>query len=859
MENNLWKGSILIAPSLDLGLHLFTTAFIGSSLSACTLVPVKDEDEFINELRSPDLLLIITGLDHPFLSAEKILGYAQDALRHVPVVLLESSSPVRRIANLFKTGLADAWPPVIDQQLLMGLDILLSRWPYDNKGVMKENDFLNVIRHSPELLSLHDIDGRYLRISQTIFKITGYKAEELTGTDFYEHIHPEDADRVLRPLHRALLNGEKEARFSRYRFRTSNGKYRWFETVGSPLKDEDGKVAQLLLITRPVDEQVELEERLVQHNEILKMSLNASSSAFWVYDLDNNSLWWSDEMKELFEGDGSANIESSKELFLKRIHPDDASKLTEEWKLIKESPFDFFNSFPDKMITSEFRFIKENGEMHWLRSFIRLFRKTDPRLMGRLVGLHLDVTHTKDLSQALRLSNLQHEALINTATSGIYTDDAYGFRRYANEELARICGLTVDECKAFGWKTNLHPDDSLRVNQERLLFLESESREFTSEYRFQHSNGNIIYVFEQSIKVIDDNELLVGFSGTLTDVSKLKQSEHELAERKLLLEEIINHENAYIFCKDLDGRLQLVNTVMDQLLGGNAINKVEYELLEPDSYTVQIRENDLEVLSSGHPKVFEEAALIKGKLKHFLSSKTPLRNINGEIVGLSCMAIDISDRVEADKEIGRLNDVLLRQYNQLRRYAFINSHDLRSPLTNIQSIVNLLKVEPSAFNHDLLENLVLASERLDTVVRELNELVKNADFEELGGDELEKVKIKNICLIDDDHIQHLINKRIIRDIDSTIQIIEYVEPEIALQDLVNGKIKPDLLLLDINMPVLNGWEFLERMKSHGIKVEVQMLTSSIDPSDQQKSKSMDLVKGFLSKPLRKEVLKTILI
>lgn len=859
MENNLWKGSILIAPSLDLSLHLFTTAFIGSSMAACTLVPVKTEEEFIHELRSPDLLLIITGLDHSMLSAEKILGYVQDAPRNIPVVLLESSSPVRRIANLFKSGLADAWPPVIDQQLLLGLDVLLTRWPYDAKGVMIENDFLNVIRHSPELLSLHDIDGRYLRISQTIFKITGYKAEELNGTDLYDHIHPEDADKVVRPLHKTLLKGDNEERFSRYRFRTSDGKYRWFESVGSPLKDAEGKVSQLLLITRPVDEQVAMEERLVLHNEIQRMSLNATMSAFWVFDLDDNKLWWSDEMQELFEGDGSESMPHSEALFNQRIFPEDASKLQEIWSQLLEAPFDYLDAQPEKMVSSELRFIKKNGDIQWIRSFTKLFRKADARLMGRIVGIHLDVTHTKDLSQALRISNLQHEALINTATSGIYTDDAYGFRTYANEELARICGLTPNSCKAFGWKTNIHPEDLEKVNADRLAFATSPNTELSSEYRFLHADGTVIHILEKGMKVIDDNNVLVGYSGTLTDVTKLKQSEQELAERKLLLEEIINHENAYIFCKDKEGKIQIANQKLDKLLGGNVIDKVDYELLEPDSYTVKIRENDLEVLQSGQAKVFEEAAFFNGKLTHFLSSKSPLRNTKGEIVGLSCVAIDITDTVEADREISRLNDVLLRQYNQLRRYAHLNSNDLRSPLTNILSIVNLLKGDPTSFNRDLLESLVLASERLDAVVRELNELVQNADFEELGGDELDKVKIKSICLVDDDHIQHLINKRIIKDIDSTIEILDYVEPELALRDLVNGKIRPDLLLLDINMPVINGWDFLERMKSHGLKVDVQMLTSSIDPSDQQKSKSMDLVKGFLSKPLRKEVLKTILI
>lgn len=118
---------------------------------------------------------------------------------------------------------------------------------------------------------------------------------------------------------------------------------------------------------------------------------------------------------------------------------------------------------------------------------------------------------------------------------------------------------------------------------------------------------------------------------------------------------------------------------------------------------------------------------------------------------------------------------------------------------------------------------------------------------------------KKICLIDDDKMQHWLNGKIIHNIDQTIEIYNYSNAEAALNDLKNNAIKPDIIFLDINMPMMDGWEFLEEASTQNLEIPIQMLTSSIDKNDYEKARKYEVVKGFLHKPLKQETLESILI
>jgi CheY-like chemotaxis protein len=114
-----------------------------------------------------------------------------------------------------------------------------------------------------------------------------------------------------------------------------------------------------------------------------------------------------------------------------------------------------------------------------------------------------------------------------------------------------------------------------------------------------------------------------------------------------------------------------------------------------------------------------------------------------------------------------------------------------------------------------------------------------------------------IFLVDDDPINNLINKRLLTKTGISYNIQEFLGGEEALARL---KVAPEsdrlLIFLDINMPVLNGWEFLNRYLKDfpNRKDRIIILSSSIDFQDRQRAQEYQIVSGFLEKPLTLEKL-----
>ena len=109
-----------------------------------------------------------------------------------------------------------------------------------------------------------------------------------------------------------------------------------------------------------------------------------------------------------------------------------------------------------------------------------------------------------------------------------------------------------------------------------------------------------------------------------------------------------------------------------------------------------------------------------------------------------------------------------------------------------------------------------------------------------------------IFLVDDDPINNLINKRLLGKIGISENIVEFLEGEEALDKLNDFDPQLSLLIfLDINMPVLNGWEFLDKyLELYGHRSDkIVILSSSIDYQDRFKAQGYEIVSGFLEKPL----------
>jgi CheY-like chemotaxis protein len=115
-------------------------------------------------------------------------------------------------------------------------------------------------------------------------------------------------------------------------------------------------------------------------------------------------------------------------------------------------------------------------------------------------------------------------------------------------------------------------------------------------------------------------------------------------------------------------------------------------------------------------------------------------------------------------------------------------------------------------------------------------------------------KYKRIFVVDDDEVNNFVTEKLLHQFDSDYEIIAYSNPLQAFEVLEKAKTGkanfPDMILLDINMPGMDGFEFLMKMKEYGLsdKIQVIMYSSSSHQDDQRKAKTYSNVIGYLEKP-----------
>ena len=127
-------------------------------------------------------------------------------------------------------------------------------------------------------------------------------------------------------------------------------------------------------------------------------------------------------------------------------------------------------------------------------------------------------------------------------------------------------------------------------------------------------------------------------------------------------------------------------------------------------------------------------------------------------------------------------------------------------------------------------------------------------------------KVQVCCIIDDDPIFIYGTKRIIKEVDFAENIIVYNNGQEAvdgLKEIINeGGFLPEVIFLDLNMPIMNGWEFLEEYKNcqYDIskKTTIYIISSSVDPRDLERVKHYNEVDMYILKPITPDDLGKIL-
>ncbi len=160
-----------------------------------------------------------------------------------------------------------------------------------------------------------------------------------------------------------------------------------------------------------------------------------------------------------------------------------------------------------------------------------------------------DITERKKADDAIRENEQRYQTLANISPAGIFRTDANGSTTYVNPKWGEISGLSAQEAMRNGWLNAVHYEDREKLSAN---WKDATSKHNVSlaEYRFVHSDGTIVWVMGQAVPEKNFENQIVGYVGTITDITERKKAEEEIlriSEKRKELEFIVNKSQTVAF------------------------------------------------------------------------------------------------------------------------------------------------------------------------------------------------------------------------------------------------------------------------------------------------------------------------
>ncbi|MDD4148723.1 MAG: PAS domain S-box protein [Bacteroidales bacterium] len=273
---------------------------------------------------------------------------------------------------------------------------------------------------------------------------------------------------------------------------------------------------------------------------------------------------------------------------------------------------------------------------------------------------------------ASAISESRYKTLTNFFPVGVFVTDVKGDTIFVNPKWCEITGLTPESAMGKGWHKALHPDDKkyLLVNWKKASSKQHANYE---EYRFMTDDGKVTWVLGQAVPEIGHDGKIVGYVGTITDITELKGFELKLEELKYKAEESDKLKSAF-----LANMSHEIRTPMNGILGFT-------ELLRDTTITPDEQKEYLKIIEISGNRMME----IINNIVDISKIESGLAELKYEKVNISTICGDLYDFFEAEAKLKGLKLSLNSPSFKFEPNIFIDRNKTISVLTNL--IKNAIK------------------------------------------------------------------------------------------------------------------------------------------------------------------------